>query len=85
MDDIWEGGALRWSADQADAYLRTLGATFRLLREFPELARERAEIVPPVRVHPHRAHLIVYRVTEDAVEVIRVLHGRRDWQALLQD
>ena len=62
-----------------------MGATFRLLRQFPELARERDEIVPPVRVHPHRAHLIVYRVGEDAVEVIRVLHSRQDWQALLQD
>lgn len=71
--------------DQAETYLQGLGATFRLLREFPELARERDEIVPPVRIHPYRSHLIVYQVSEDAVEVIRVLHGRQDWQALLQD
>ena len=85
LDGIWKRGAERWSVAQADAYLRSLGATFQLLREFPELAHERTEIVPPVRVHPHRAHLIVYRVTEVAVEVIRVLYSRQDWHTLLRE
>lgn len=36
-----------------------------------------------VRRCPFREYLIFYRVTADAVEILRVLHGARDIDALL--
>jgi len=33
---------------------------------------------------PFRAYLIFYRVT-DRVEVLRIIHGARDWAPLLDD
>jgi toxin ParE1/3/4 len=38
-----------------------------------------------VRIHPHRAHLIVYRIEDGHLAVIRIVHARRRWQALLED
>ncbi|HEY2256499.1 MAG TPA: type II toxin-antitoxin system RelE/ParE family toxin [Variovorax sp.] len=36
-----------------------------------------------VRRRPHGNYLIFYRVRGDTVEVLRVLHGARDYEALL--
>jgi len=37
-----------------------------------------------LRRMPFRAYLIFYRVT-DRVEVLRIIHGARDWAPLLDD
>ena len=37
-----------------------------------------------LRRMPFRAYLIFYRVT-DQVEVLRILHGARDWASLIDD
>ena len=36
-----------------------------------------------IRRCPHRDYLIFYRVLEDLIEVIHILHGARDYEALL--
>ena len=83
LGEIWSFTARAWSAGQADAYLRALAGAFDALAAAPEMARERTEFDPPVRVHPFRAHLVIYRAEADHVAVIRVVHARRDWAALL--
>jgi toxin ParE1/3/4 len=50
----------------------------------PTLGRERTEFTPPVCIHVHKNHLIVYVVRDDAVVIIRILGGRQNWQAILQ-
>lgn len=44
------------------------------------MARERHEISPPVRIHPFKAHLVVYRVEDNGdILIIRIRHGHEDW------
>ena len=50
----------------------------------PEMARERPEFDPPVRIHPSAEHLIVYRLEDDHRAILRVLGGGQDWQAILR-
>ena len=38
-----------------------------------------------VRKLVHRGYLIFYRVVEDRVEIVHILHGARDWASLLRD
>ena len=65
---------------QADAYHAALGSCFELLAANPRMARERHELSPPVRVHPFKAHLVIYSVVEDGeVLIVRVRHGHEDW------
>jgi toxin ParE1/3/4 len=73
-----------WSAGQAEAYLNDLGETLQILLAHPGIARERPEINPPVRLHPFRSHLIVYRIEPDHLAVIRILHTRQNWLELLR-
>lgn len=63
--DIYARGAADFGADRAERYHQGLLAAFDLLAENPHMARERTEFSPPVRLHPHEAHLIVYRGAPD--------------------
>jgi toxin ParE1/3/4 len=80
-------GIYRYTAEnfglvQADAYHDRLDQTFHLLAAQPNIARERTELEPSVRVHPCGAHIIIYRIEADHLSIIRVRHGSEDW---LQD
>lgn len=78
--DIWLEGVGTFGAVQADRYQDGFEAAFELLVRFPEMARLRQELTPPVRVHPIGSHLIVYQVRPNGdVLVVRVRHGREDW------
>lgn len=85
LSEIWRRGATEWGADQADHYADELFALFDLLAAFPEMARERDEFVPPVRIHPTRAHLVIYRRAGGQVEIIRILHAHQNLKAFLQE
>ena len=85
LESIWDFTAQTWSPDQADSYLRGLAEKLTLLCENPLIARERAEIDPPVRLHPYKSHVIIYRVEADHLAVIRIAHMRQHWQRLIGD
>lgn len=82
---IWRHGAATWGVAQADRYADGLFAVFDLLAGFPDLARERPEFSPPVRIHPSGAHLIIYRPAGGGIELLRVLHAHQNLVAYLHD
>ena len=68
----------QWGPDRRRAYLSGLERKFSLLADNPEISPERTEFDPPVRIHPHERHLIVYVMEKDEILVVRVLHSRMD-------
>lgn len=36
--------------------------------------------MPPARFYFYRAHIIVYLIRDDYILIVRVLHGRQDWE-----
>ena len=68
---------------QAERYHDGLAAAFKLIAAYPYIGRERVEFHLPVRLHPYNAHIIVYRVMQDGLLIVRVLHARTNWQQLL--
>ena len=79
---IFMDGVDRFGLAQADKYHDGLEGTFTFLAEYPRAARLRHEIDPPVRAHRYKAHLIVYEIeADDRVLILRVRHGREDWQS----
>jgi toxin ParE1/3/4 len=76
---IHADGEERFGFDQAERYADDLERVFDLLSENPKLARLRTELNPPVRVHPHGSHVIVYEVREGAVLILRIRHAHENW------
>ncbi len=74
-------GATAFGLSQADAYFASLETACQFLADNPEAARLRTEITPPVRCHPHGAHMIIYSDhLEDVVVILRARHAREDWE-----
>lgn len=76
---IYLDGIEAFGIRQAEAYHAALKACFDLLSGAPLIARERTEFTTPVRVHPFKSHVILYRIESDDILIIRVRHGREDW------
>ena len=55
FDDIYTGGAEQFGTAQADDYSAGLIRTVHFLASYPRAARERSEIVPPVRAHTYKS------------------------------
>lgn len=85
LADIWLKGATTWGVDQAERYANGLFALFDLLAEFPEMAPERGEFTPPVRIQLSGSHLVIYRMEGQGVEIIRILHSHQNLMAYLQE
>jgi toxin ParE1/3/4 len=83
LSEIWRHGVATWGVEQADRYVDGLFAIFDLLADFPELARDRTEFLPPVRIHSSGAHLVIYRLEGQGVQIIRILHARQNLTAYL--
>ncbi|MCB9992627.1 MAG: type II toxin-antitoxin system RelE/ParE family toxin [Hyphomicrobiaceae bacterium] len=79
---IFAEGAERFGIMRAEAYHLELAALFDLIAANPQIALERHEIAPPVRIHPHKSHLIVYLTDPDGgVLIVRIRHGQEDWES----
>lgn len=77
---IAEQGVRMFGSEQARRYHDDLFAVLDLIAANPRMAREREEISPPVRIHPFKAHLVVYRIEANGeIFVIRIRHGQEDW------
>ena len=78
---VFMQGVHLFGLSQAEHYHQELERLFALIAANPLVARERPEISPPVRIHPHKAHLVVYLADENGdVLIVRVRHGHEDWE-----
>lgn len=84
-DHIWDFTVERWSVEQAETYLTGLDRLLRLLADHPQIARERRDIVPPVRLHQYQSDLAIFTADGTTLMVIRIVHLRSNWQALLTE
>ncbi len=75
--DVWLYVA-RDSLRAADQLLKRLEASFGRLLGHAKIGRRRPELGSAIRSLAVGSYVIFYRAMSGAVEVIRVLHGRRD-------
>lgn len=85
LDTIYSQTFDQWGRAQARAYLEALQQLIDLLAVYPEIARERTEIHPPVRLHPFRSHIVLFRTDAEVLDILRVVHARSNWAAVLND
>jgi len=75
--DIW-----RYIANDneaaADRFIDRLIQQFRLLGEMPHIGRQRDELRAGYRSFPVGEYVIFYRVATPRVQIMNIVHGRRD-------
>ncbi len=85
LDDIWLHIATD-SPVNADRFLDRLVTTITgTLAVAPLAGRARDEFEAGLRSFPFEHYLVFYRVPEDAVEIVRIIHGARDLGAIFGD
>lgn len=86
LKEIYKYSFKRYGEQQADRYIGAFEETFRLLADNPLLCRERREFVPPVRIHHHGRHIVVYIENDEKfILIVRVLHDSMDVENHLSD
>ena len=73
------------SPEIADDVLRAIDRAAGRIAERPLARRSRDELLPGLRSSLVRPYTIFFRVKDADVEIIRVLHERRDFPAALRD
>ncbi len=86
LDDIWYYIAKEsQSIEIADRMVDSITDRFFLLATHPHLGRHRDEdLRPGLRSFSVGDYVIVYRVENDDVLILHVMHGRRDMEALFR-
>ena len=70
--------------DAADKFVRAIVARFPRLASMPHLGRPREDLSARLRSLPVGSYIIFYRPEESGVEILRVLHGARDFPPLFE-
>ena len=76
---IWEYTFENWSENQADYYYTTLIETCKLISNSPQIGKNYEGIVKSLFGLSINHHIIFYRqISDDKIEIIRILHERMD-------
>jgi toxin ParE1/3/4 len=78
LAEIGRFGKHAWGKTRSVAYLQRIKEQFWSLTRFPLVGIERSDLSPGMRSLPVASHVVFYRLTDDGVAIVRVLHGRQD-------
>jgi toxin ParE1/3/4 len=78
--DIYEFGLAEFGRKKAESYFDDLYDAFEYIAANPMASRERTEAVPPIRIYVFHAHLVIYRIEDRGIVVLRILHAHADGQ-----
>ena|SRR5438132_825703 len=68
----------------AEQLARAIDERCTLLSQLPLLGRMRQELGPGLRSVVIEQYVLFYRVTATAVEILRIVHGKRDIDAIMK-
>jgi len=83
IEAIFDYTALEYGLQKAADYTSQFSTVFHQLSQEPELGRARNEIKIGLRSILQNKHIIFYRVLEDHIRIVRILHGRSDIPSFL--
>jgi toxin ParE1/3/4 len=84
LDSIWFYVATESaSVEVADRLVDSLTSRFLLLSRHPYVGRSREhEFCPGMRSLAVSEYVIVYTIEQDSIQVLRMVHGRRDLESI---
>lgn len=70
--------------DAATRLMQSFREKFGLLAQFPNMGKERNELLLYLRSFPAGNYLIFYQPTDEGIEILRVRHGARELDDLFE-
>jgi toxin ParE1/3/4 len=85
LEEIWLYTVETWSVVQADRYYSLIIDEIEYICSHNESGRPMNHIRKGYRASKVKSHLIFYRVVNDTIEIIRILHEQMDIDNRLTD
>jgi toxin ParE1/3/4 len=67
-----------WGIAQAKVYAQTIDSALLKLAQYPDFGRERSDVYNGARSFPVEKHIVFYQVSDNGIDVARILHQRMD-------
>ena len=67
-----------WGSTQAKVYAQTIDAALLKLAQYPDFGRERNDVYNGAKSFPVEKHIVFYQISDNGIEVARILHQRMD-------
>ena len=78
LDDIWDYTVEQWGVRRAEIYARLIMAAVDAVAADPHVGRACDDVRPGYRKYPVGSHVLFYRVVDEEIVVVRILHRRMD-------
>lgn len=79
LSNIWVYTLQKWSENQADKYYRSIKFACKEIGENPDIGTEYSGVSSNLLGFKTAKHIIFYQIiSDDEIEVIRILHERMD-------
>src|SRR5258706_16343898 len=85
LEEIWLYTIEKWSVNQADRYYNLIFDEIDFICKNIDAGKSMEHIRKGYRASKVKSHLIFYRIQNDTVEVIRILHERMDIENRFND
>lgn len=83
LEEIWLYTVEKWSVEQADRYYNLIFDEINFICTNINAGKSMEHVRKGYRTSKVKSHLIFYRVLNDTIEVIRILHERMDIESRL--
>jgi toxin ParE1/3/4 len=83
--EIWSYLDRHASRNVADSQIRKIEARCAKLGMNPLIGRMRSDLLPELRQVLVNPYIVFYRLNKSDIEILHVLHGRRDLPAVFTD
>jgi toxin ParE1/3/4 len=83
--DLWVIIADAPGTNRANAFIKKIEKTLLTLSKQPMMGRARPELRDNLRSFPVNPYILFYEPRDDGILLVRVIHGRRDIDALFNE
>lgn len=84
LEDIWSYVAKN-NPRAADNLFDKLREMFAKLAKFPQMGQGRSDLALSLQSFPVRNYLIFYRIIEEGIEIVRIIHGSQDIEQIFKE
>ncbi len=85
LQDIFDYTFEEFGIDQAVDYVSSFDQAFENIIQNPEIGRKRDEIKEGLRSVLKEQHTVFYRLLDNRIRIVRILHASRDVPRLFED